>query len=104
MKKGLTEAHLQKIKEPDAKDLIAKLVVPAEQRLGSKGGFEQILEHDYFNVPEFCTAKDVYDGEEELSLEDPAYEVYLSEVEDFGIQDYKFQEVLPEDPFYKFYE
>lgn len=55
-------------------------------------------------MPEFCTAKDIYDGEDVLDSEDPQYETYLSEISDFGIQDYKFEEVQPSDPFYKFYQ
>jgi hypothetical protein len=103
MKKGITEQQLAHIQCSATRDLIQRLLAPSEYRLGSKGGFEEILQHDYFNGPEFCTAKDIYDGNDSLDPSDPQFEVYLSEIEDFGIQDYKFEEVSPDDPFYKFY-
>jgi hypothetical protein len=53
---------------------------------------------------EFCLAKDIYEGVDELDGSDPNFEFYISEIVDFGIQDYKFEEVSPNDPFYKFYE
>lgn len=50
IKEGLTEEQLSKIKCPVTKDLIHKLMDnDIQKRLGSKGGFEEILEHEYFN-------------------------------------------------------
>ena len=40
IKKGITEDHLNSIKNPEAKNLINSLLAPPKERLGSKGGFE----------------------------------------------------------------
>lgn len=73
MKKGISQEQLAIIKCPETRDLIFKLLASPSVRLGAKKGFEEILEHDYFNVPEFCTAKDIYDGEEELDASNPDF-------------------------------
>jgi hypothetical protein len=40
---------------------------------------------------EFCTAKDIYDGVDQIDASDPEYEPYMSEVLDFGLLDYKYE-------------
>lgn len=104
MKKGIQKQTLLKITCSITRDLVARLLEDPSTRLGSKGGFEEILQHDYFNVPEFCLAKDIYEGADQIDPNDPQFELYISEIVDFGIQDYKFEEISSEDPFYKFYQ
>ena len=62
MKKGISQETLEIIEDPISRDLIFRLLNKPEMRLGIKGGFEEILQHEYFNVLEFCIAKDIYDG------------------------------------------
>ena len=54
-----------------AKDLIKRLMQnDIEKRLGHTKGFDQILEHEYFNCPEFCDYKDIYEGCFEIDKKD----------------------------------
>lgn len=47
---------------PITADLVSRLLAEPAQRLGRHKGFDEILEHDYFNTPSFLEIKDLYDG------------------------------------------
>lgn len=40
MKEGLSNEHFDKLKDPVVRDLVKELLRPADQRLGTKGGFK----------------------------------------------------------------
>jgi hypothetical protein len=48
-------------------------------------------------------AKDIYEGSGEIDCKDPQFEFYISEIVDFGLDESKYGEITPEDPFYKFF-
>lgn len=73
MKKGIPMESLEQIACPITRNLIVRLLDEPSKRLGTKGGFDEILQHDYFNVPEFCLAKDIYEGEDQLDATDPQF-------------------------------
>jgi hypothetical protein len=61
MKKGISEEKILELNSETARDLVKRLMEVPDLRLGVKGGFGEILQHDYFNVPEFLDAKDIYE-------------------------------------------
>jgi hypothetical protein len=73
MSRGVSKEVLGKLECGVTRDLVGRLLEGPKERLGCRGGMDEILEHEYFNGPEFCVGKDIYEGVEEIDRSDPSF-------------------------------
>ena len=100
--KGLNEEQLKLVKDPAAASLIKQLLFPPPTRLGGKGGWKEILSHEYFQRLNSAELKTVYEGQaNDQLLNRWEFEGARQEIEDFGLDAGRYERE-DSDPFENF--